>query len=125
MRKIYLSGPISGVADYKERFLAAELFLEKIYEADIVILNPAKNPDGLKPDDYMRISLAMIDAADFVSVMPGWANSRGAVIEVMYALYIGKPVLETYTGREIEYISNGGAPAFISHSVGGVWEKEN
>lgn len=125
MRKIYLSGPISGVADYKERFLAAELFLEKIYEEDIAIFNPTRNPAGMKDQEYIRISLAMIDAADFVSVMPGWSNSRGAVIEVMYALYIGKPVIETYTGREIEYISNGGAPAFISHSVGGVWEKEN
>lgn len=125
MTKIYLSGPITGVEDYKERFLAADLFLEKIYEGDATILNPAKNPEGLRPADYMRLSFAMIDAADVVSVMPGWANSRGAVLEVMYALYIDKPVLETYTGNEVEMSSNGGVPVFVSHSVGGVWEKEN
>ena len=125
MTKIFLSGPISGAKDYKERFLAAEFFLEKIYDEEVSILNPAMNPDGLRPADYMRLSFAMIDAADVISVMPGWANSRGAVLEVMYALYIDKPVLETYTGREVEISSNGGVPVFLSHSVGGVWVKEN
>ena len=90
---IYLSGPITGVPDPEDRFIVAEILIE---EMGPTVINPAILPLGLKPADYMRISLAELEAADAVALLPGWERSRGAQIEVLSALYVGKKLF-TYS----------------------------
>jgi nucleoside 2-deoxyribosyltransferase len=87
MAKIYIAGPIAGVPDFEERFAAAE---HEIAELGHTVINPAVMPLGLRSADYMRISLAELEAADAVALLPGWALSGGTQIEVLYALYAGK-----------------------------------
>lgn len=84
---VYLSGPITGVENYQEAFERAE---EMLAEAGFTVLNPAKLPKGLTNEQYMRIDLAMIDAADVVYFLPGWENSKGSVMERAYCEYIGR-----------------------------------
>lgn len=93
MVKIYLSGPITGVPDFEDRFFVPEIMLG---DMGYVVINPAILPLGLKPADYMRISLAELEAADAVALLPGWERSRGAQIEVLSALYAGKKIF-TYS----------------------------
>ena len=59
-------------------------------EAGHVVLNPATLPDGLDDVDYMRICMAMVDAADLAVFLPDYRESRGAMVEWAYCQRIGK-----------------------------------
>lgn len=85
--KVYISGPISGVEDYQKPFEEAE---KKLIAEGLAVLNPAKLPEGLTKEQYMRINFAQIEAADIVLFLPGWGNSAGAKLERAYCEYIGK-----------------------------------
>lgn len=86
--KIYLAGKIASDPDYREKFLEAKNRLER---DGVVVLNPAVLPAGLTKSDYMRMSFAMIDAADTVNFLLDAADSPGAQLERRYCEYIGKP----------------------------------
>ena len=89
MSKIYIAGKIAGEPKYKDPF-AAEA--DKQREAGHIVLNQAELPEGMSPADYMRICLAMIDAADKVVLLPNYQQSPGARLEREYCQYTGKPV---------------------------------
>lgn len=86
--KIYIAGKITGDPNYRKKFLEAKKRLE---QDGAVILNPAVLPEGLTKIDYMRMSFAMIDAADTVKFLPDAADSPGAQLERRYCEYVGKP----------------------------------
>lgn len=84
---VYLCGPITGVADYRQRFDMAE---RKLTDLGYTVLNPAILPEGMSKAAYMRICMAMIESADAVAFIPGWQNSEGARIEAEYCFYTGR-----------------------------------
>lgn len=86
-KKIYIAGKITGDPDYKKKFAAMAADLQTEHTA---ILNPAELPEGMAPEDYMRICFAMIDTADLVVFHPDYGNSRGACIEMLHCQYTGK-----------------------------------
>ena len=86
--KIYLSGKITGDPGYREKFAAAA---EQLTEAGHIVLNPATQPPGLRNADYMRMCFAMMEAADLVVFLPSWTESSGALLEMMWCRYVGKP----------------------------------
>ena len=92
VRKIYLSGAISGNPDYKFQFLDQEQRLKRIYGDNVVVLNPSIFPDGLSQHDYMQLSIVMLNIADAVMMLDGWENSHGARVERDYALKCNKYV---------------------------------
>lgn len=85
---IYISGPITGVENYKEAFEKAE---QELTAAGFIVLTPTRLPKGLENAQYMRIDLAMIDCADAVLFLPAWTHSKGAMVEFAYCSYAGKP----------------------------------
>lgn len=90
---VYISGPITGKANYQKDFERAEAELRS---RGCTVLNPAKLPEGLTKAEYMRINFASIDSADAVLLLPDWCSSPGASLEWMYCEYIGKPCSEDY-----------------------------
>lgn len=94
MTKIYISGPITGNPNYKKQFATIS---QKLTKDGHIVVDPSVETEGLSPRDYMRISLARLEAADEILLLPGWENSKGAKIEKLYAEYIGLRVRE-YTG---------------------------
>jgi len=85
--KIYISGPITGTDDYRERFAIAEDYFTSLgYE----VINPAKVnaslPESTTYDQYMAMDYVMLDMADAIYMMPGWEKSKGACIEYGYAM---------------------------------------
>lgn len=85
--KIYIAGKIAGDRRYRAKFREAAKALEA---ADHVVLSPATLPDGLTDGDYMRICMAMVDAADLAVFLPDYQESRGAMVEWAYCQRIGK-----------------------------------
>lgn len=84
--KVYLAGPIRGVHDYKERFSEMRRFYE---QCGCAVLDPSLLPENMEQTDYMRICIAMLQSADFVQMLPGWAESEGATLEKAYADMVG------------------------------------
>ena len=75
--KIYIAGKIAGDRRYRAKFREAAKAMEA---AGHVVLNPATLPDGLTDGDYMRICMAMVDAATGVillSVQRGIQTAAG------------------------------------------------
>ncbi len=81
--KIYIAGKITGHPGYVDDFINAELNLK--LEGHTVI-NPAYLPEGLKDEEYHHINRAMIDVCDAVYFLPNWIDSKGAHMEMGYAL---------------------------------------
>ncbi len=85
---VYLSGPISSNLDgYQKEFSLARVLVRK---AGYTPVDSCFLPLGLKESDYMRISLAILEAADTVVALKGLSKSQGAQIEWAYAQRTGK-----------------------------------
>lgn len=102
MPMIYLSGPITGIPNYKKDFEAVEA--ELLIKGYRKIINPASLEDVIVNgdyEDYMEVCIKLLDMSDIVILLPGWEKSAGANREYGYALAKNKIVV-TYEGLEIE-----------------------
>lgn len=93
-KKIYISGAITGTDDYMERFGEAQKLLEaKGYD----VINPARINDLLPKnttyEQYMSISITLLDMCSSIYMLKGWEKSIGANREYGYALGRCKDVL--------------------------------
>lgn len=79
--KVYISGPITGI-DFGNRFAfscarnALELCGYEVIDPSEVQLD-----DEATWTDYMRADLKLLLDCDFIYMLEGWENSRGARIE--------------------------------------------
>lgn len=87
MSKIYISGPITGIDDYMERFSKAEKELEA---QGFGVINPAKvlsqMPAETTYEEYMKMSMVMLNMCTRIYMLKGWEKSPGANREYGYAL---------------------------------------
>jgi hypothetical protein len=114
---VYISGPMTGMRDHNKRgFEKAHKKLVDIFENtdlwdDLKIINPLgiagmveaefeiineRRANKLKPQwgDFMRRDLPELCTADYVLLLKGWSNSRGASLEKHVADEIGIPCFE-------------------------------
>lgn len=96
MKKIYISGPMTGIEDFnREAFMKAEWNLMEMGYSQEEIVNPARFPfreDG----DYnimLEICLAMMRDCKTIYMLDGWEESKGACMELGFALAKGMEVI--------------------------------
>ena len=89
-KTVFLSGPLTGIADYREKFAAAEARLKA---AGYRVLNPSEIPSETEWGEAMKKCLDILDKADMLVSLPGWMDSPGAQIERIYAVRLGKTVM--------------------------------
>lgn len=94
--KVYISGPISGRRDYRERFREAE---GRLRNMGFQVINPANMNSVLienetEYEDYIKISLELMGLCDCICMIGDWWNSRGAKIEHEYAKIRGMDFVE-------------------------------
>lgn len=119
-RKIYLSGPMSGVerADYVRRFGEAERILRR---HGYGCINPCRVWACRWPWIYRAMEwvlgkrlayavvlcydlLLLMTRADGIAMLPGWQASRGAQIENYVARHFPMMGISRQTAEEIERI---------------------
>lgn len=71
------------------KFAAVEAAL---WAQGFTVINPAVLPEGMRPADYMRVCLAMVEIADEVVFLPDWQESQGAKLEMDFCKYIKKRI---------------------------------
>lgn len=99
MLKIYISGPITGIEDYRERFArAANRLISGGYE----IVNPVEigNDLSLRLDrepsycEYMDEDIKYLNKCDAIYLLFGWRDSKGAKMELRRALELDLKIME-------------------------------
>ena len=90
-KTIYISGKITGTDDYKDRFLKAE---QKLRSRGFNVLNPVKAGKWLERylapkvptwGQYMKQAIKSMMSADYIFMMKGYRESKGARIELFLA----------------------------------------
>ena len=83
---IYISGKITGTDDYLQRFERAEKHLNTMNIIDVI--NPAKVNSYLPElsyNQYIKMSLCMLEMCDTIYMLKDWENSIGAKLEWEFA----------------------------------------
>lgn len=96
--RVYISGAITGVDDYMERFAEAERCLTKLGYS---VFNPAKInaqlPHDLTYEEHMWIDLGCLKMCGSIYMLRGWRKSLGANREYGYALAKGYEIIDEET----------------------------
>ena len=87
--RAYISGPVTGTSDYRERFMEAQ---ENILYSGLEVVNPVAISEllpELSHREYMAVDLALLNLCDAVYFLKGWESSEGCRQERRVAMYLG------------------------------------
>lgn len=84
---VFIAGPMTGYQDYNRAEFDAEASV--LADRGFTVLNPAILPNGLEHQQYLAITLAMLEQADSVFLLDGWEKSQGAMQEFLRARELG------------------------------------
>lgn len=93
MKRIYLSGPMSGIAEFNFPTFNAEA--ARLRAAGFEVVNPVDiNADPAKSwHDCLRADLAAMLDCDTIALLHGWEGSAGAQLEVHFAHRLGMQIV--------------------------------
>lgn len=90
--RVYLAGPMSGLPGWN--YPAFHQAAAALRAAGYQVVNPAEN--GLPPEahweQHMRRDIAALLTCGRLALLPGWAASKGAVLEERIARQLGMTV---------------------------------
>ena len=92
--RVYISGGITGVENYKQFFDETE---KKLKSEGHEVINPTSF-DSVLPqltyEEFMKFDIFLLDMCDAIYMLKGWQKSCGANREYGYALATDKIILE-------------------------------
>ena len=104
-KKVYLSGPITGIKNYKGLFLFAEELIKMCDAARI--FNPALQiPDSLDYEQAMKRCVTALAQYEVIMTLPGWHVSKGARLEHDIALACGMDVVDSTDYKRTRCLCN-------------------
>ncbi|WP_322979179.1 DUF4406 domain-containing protein [Pseudomonas sp. C11] len=78
-RRIYLSGPMTGLPEFNYPAFHAEA--ARLRALGYHVENPAENPAQDSWEAYMAVCIPQMATCDTIALLPGWSESRGALRE--------------------------------------------
>lgn len=96
MKRIYISGPMTGLPDLN--FPAFHAAAKALREIGYEVVNPAEvNPDAEKAwQECMRDDIRALCDCDAIALMDGWEASKGAHLELHIAHRLGMEVTHVW-----------------------------
>lgn len=93
MKRIYLSGPMTGIVDFN--FPAFNAEAKRLRGLGYAVVNPVDvNPDPDTPwHECMRNDLRELLTCDTLALLPGWTESKGAHLEMHVAHRVGMRIV--------------------------------
>ncbi|MDT4832890.1 hypothetical protein FQZ97_664630 [compost metagenome] len=111
MKRIYLAGPMTGLPEFNYPAFHAEA--ARLRALGFEVENPAENvaPPDTTWSGYLRLAIAQLITCDTVALLPGWHESKGAMLEHHIACHLGiVRVMAADIGRRA-VAAPGGMPA--------------
>lgn len=92
MAKIYISGKITGLDNFRSVFLSAENSLSK---QGFTVINPCDLPEDHDKTwkSYMKEDLKALKECEYVFMLNNWTDSKGAKVEHWFAKRYGKTII--------------------------------
>lgn len=93
MQRIYIAGPMSGIEGFN--YPAFNEAAAKLRALGFHVENPAENPAPPCGSwaGYMRSAITQLVKCDWLVLLPGWEESRGASLEYRLAVELCMPVM--------------------------------
>lgn len=95
MKRVYISGPISGhdIEERRKEFKRIQTHLERCYH-DLEVVNPMENglPAEATTHEHMKRDIELLMTCDIIFMMRKWTHSKGCKVEFDVATAIGLPV---------------------------------
>lgn len=104
MKRVYISGPISG-HNLEERRASFKKIQNLLEVQDYQPINPMENglPAEATTHEHMKRDIELLMTCDMIYMMRRWTHSKGCKVEFDVATAIGLPVLFEESGEIIEF----------------------
>jgi len=95
MRRVYVSGPMTGLPELNFPVFHAEA--HRLRELGYTVINPAElNKNETRRAQCMRRDIRALTLCDAIQLLPGWSASKGAALELAVAKEIGLHIFDPY-----------------------------
>jgi hypothetical protein len=97
MKRVYVSGPMSGIPLHNEPAFtkASKLLREKGYA--VVSPSEMNGTKALTWEEFLIRDLSLLFHCDGIALLPGWEQSRGARLELAVAVKLGLYILDAFS----------------------------
>lgn len=104
--RIYIAGPMTGLPDFN--YPAFDAAAAQWRASGWDVLNPAESfgrRTDLPYDLYLREAARLVTMSDALALLPGWYDSKGALLELHLAVVLGLPIYNHETMQLMDNVN--------------------